>query len=224
MLIVNLISLERYSRHKQKTYQRSGAINSDSLFVLTGYQKWGVIAFSWGLLFFSFLLPLFILIYYAISYFSESLNSALWENMINSLWLPISVSFLALFVALIVNFYHRLSPSICSKMSIRLTSLGYLMRFSAIAVGSVESSLAQVSPSLDDAARTLGQNAGQTMARVHFPLIKKGMLTAFILVFIESMKELPAALLLRPFNFETLATYLYHFVSDEMIEYASLPA
>jgi iron(III) transport system permease protein len=50
------------------------------------------------------------------------------------------------------------------------------------------------------------------------------MLTAFILVFIEAMKELPTALLLRPFNFETLATYVYQFVSDEMIEFAALPA
>jgi iron(III) transport system permease protein len=101
---------------------------------------------------------------------------------------------------------------------------GYLVRFSAIAVGSIDSSLAQVSPSLDSASRTLGQSAAQTIRRVNLPLITRGMLSAFILVFIEAMKELPTALLLRPFNFETLATYAYQFVSDEMIEYAALPA
>ncbi|WP_354624042.1 ABC transporter permease subunit [Psychromonas sp. MME2] len=108
--------------------------------------------------------------------------------------------------------------------SLFILVVGYLVRFSAIAVGSIDSSLAQVSPSLDQASRSLGQSAAQTIRRINLPLIRKGMLTAFILVLIEAMKELPTALLLRPFNFETLATYVYQFVSDEMIEYAALPA
>ena len=271
--IVVLISLENYSRRRQKLYQRSGATHTELRFVLRGWQKCGVLVFSWSLLFFSFILPLSALLYYALHYFSESLNVALWKYSLNSVWLATIVAFLALLIALIVNFYQRLSPGIFAKTSIRLSSLGYalpgtvvaiavlipftsldlwlnrslidngypgvglifsgtlfilvagyLVRFSAIAVGSIDSSLSQVSPSLDFAARTLGQNAAQTIRRVNLPLISKGMLTAFILVFMEAMKELPTALLLRPFNFETLATYVYQFVSDEMIEYAALPA
>ena len=62
------------------------------------------------------------------------------------------------------------------------------------------------------------------MMKVHLPLIRKGILAGALLVFIECMKELPAALLLRPFNFQTLATYVYQFVSDEQLELGALPA
>lgn len=100
----------------------------------------------------------------------------------------------------------------------------YAVRFSAVAVGSVESSLGRVSPSLDMASRTLGCTPGEMAKRVHIPMIHKGLLTGFLLVFIESMKELPAALLLRPFGFESLATWVFQFVSDERLEESALAA
>ena len=100
----------------------------------------------------------------------------------------------------------------------------YTVRFSAIAVGSVESSLGRISPSLDMASRTLGANASAMARRVHIPLVRKGLLAGVLLVFIESMKELPAALLLSPFNFNTLATWVFQYVSDEKLEYAALAA
>jgi iron(III) transport system permease protein len=98
----------------------------------------------------------------------------------------------------------------------------YVVRFLAIAIGQVESSLEKVSPSMDMAARTLGYRAGQTLVRYHLPLIRGGMLTAAMIVFVDCMKELPATLLLRPFNFDTLATHVYEFASDEMLGEASL--
>lgn len=101
---------------------------------------------------------------------------------------------------------------------------GYLVRFVAIAIGSVESSMGKISPSLDLAARSLGQGTGGMLRRVHLPLVRRGLFAGALLVFIESMKELPAALLLRPFNFETLATHVYQFVSDEMLERGALGA
>lgn len=100
----------------------------------------------------------------------------------------------------------------------------YSVRFVAIAVGSVESSMNKISPSLDMAARTLGQHSAGMLKKVHLPLVHRGLLAGVMLVFIESMKELPAALLLRPFNFETLATHVYQFVSDEMLERGALGA
>lgn len=101
---------------------------------------------------------------------------------------------------------------------------GYLVRFVAIAIGSVESSMGKISPSLDMAARSLGQGSGGMLRRVHLPLVRRGLFAGAMLVFIESMKELPAALLLRPFNFDTLATHVYQFVSDEMLERGALGA
>ncbi|WP_063659844.1 ABC transporter permease [Aliivibrio fischeri] len=97
-------------------------------------------------------------------------------------------------------------------------------RFSAVAVGSIESNLNKIPPSLDMASRTLGCGTWSMLRRVHFPLIRRGCLIAGLLVFIETMKELNAALLLRPFNFETLATYVFNFASDEQLEIAAMPA
>lgn len=100
----------------------------------------------------------------------------------------------------------------------------YVIRFIAVAIGSLESSFERISPSVDDASVMLGKNRWQTFIGIHLPLIKRGALTAVLLVFIEAMKELPAALLLRPFNYETLATYVFQYVSDEQLELASMAA
>jgi iron(III) transport system permease protein len=100
----------------------------------------------------------------------------------------------------------------------------YVVRFLAIALGSVDSSLAKVTPGMDMAARTLGHGPMATFFKVHLPLIRSGVLIGVLVVFVDSMKELPATLILRPFDFDTLATYVYQFASDELIEQASLGA
>jgi len=97
----------------------------------------------------------------------------------------------------------------------------YSVRFLAVSSGSIESSLAKVTPSMDMASRSLGSNAYDTLKRVHLPLIRTGLLTALLVVFVDSMKELPATLILRPFNFDTLATAVYQFASDEKLEAAA---
>ena len=100
----------------------------------------------------------------------------------------------------------------------------YVVRFLAVSIGSIESSMGKISESMDMAARTLGYSAGQVLMRFHLPLIKGGLLTAGMVVFVDAMKELPATLILRPFNFETLATYVYQFASDEQIGESALGA
>ncbi len=100
----------------------------------------------------------------------------------------------------------------------------YVVRFLALANGAVESGLSKVTPNMDAAARTLGEGPGGTLLRVHLPLIRGGILAGAILVFVEVMKELPATILLRPFNFQTLATRTYEYASDERIAEAALPA
>jgi len=100
----------------------------------------------------------------------------------------------------------------------------YLVRFLAVSFGSVESSLTNIKPSLDDAARSLGHSPTQTLRRVHIPLLGGGLLTGFILVFVDVMKELPATLIVRPFNFDTLAVRVYNLASDERLAEAAAPA
>lgn len=100
----------------------------------------------------------------------------------------------------------------------------YLVRFLAVAFNTVESSLLRIKPSLDDASRSLGQGATQTLLRVHAPLMTGGLLTAVILVFVDVMKELPATLIVRPFNFDTLAVEVYRLAADERLAAAAAPA
>ena len=87
--------------------------------------------------------------------------------------------------------------------------LAYTMRFVAIPAGSLEAGLTRIPASLEHASRLLGESAGRTLWRVHLPLLKPALAASALLVFVDAMKELPATLLLRPLNFDTLATWLY---------------
>ena len=98
----------------------------------------------------------------------------------------------------------------------------YTIRFMAVAFGSVDTSLRKISPSMDEAARSLGHAPGSLLCRIHLPLMKGGLLTGILVVFVDCMKELPATLVMRPFNYETLATQVYQFASDELIERSAL--
>jgi iron(III) transport system permease protein len=100
----------------------------------------------------------------------------------------------------------------------------YLVRFLAVAFGTVESSLSKIKPSLDDASRSFGYGSIATLEKVHIPLMSGGLLTASMLVFVDVMKELPATLVLRPFNFDTLAVRVYQYASDERLVEAAAPA
>lgn len=100
----------------------------------------------------------------------------------------------------------------------------YLVRFLAISLNTVEASLGKVTRHMDDAARTLGTRPLATLLRVHLPITGGSLLTAAILVFVDVMKELPATLLLRPFNFDTLAIRAYQLASDERLADAASPS
>jgi iron(III) transport system permease protein len=100
----------------------------------------------------------------------------------------------------------------------------YLVRFLAVSFNTVEASLGKVTPNLDWAARTLGQRPAATLRRVHTPLMWGSLLTAGMLVFVDVMKELPATIILRPFNFDTLAIRTYQLASDERLADSSSAA
>jgi iron(III) transport system permease protein len=100
----------------------------------------------------------------------------------------------------------------------------YLVRFLALALNTVEAGLGKINRNLDDAARILGRGPGGALLRVHVPLMWGSVLTAVILVFVDVLKELPATLILRPFNFETLAVRVYRFAADERLAEASTAA
>ena len=102
--------------------------------------------------------------------------------------------------------------------------IAYLVRFLAISINAVDSGLQGINPSMDQAARSLGSKPISTLRKVHIPIIKGSLLSGLLIVFVEVMKELPATLILRPFNFNTLAVRAYELASDERLADAALPA
>ncbi|HEX5692476.1 MAG TPA: iron ABC transporter permease, partial [Roseiflexaceae bacterium] len=108
--------------------------------------------------------------------------------------------------------------------SITALIYAYLVRFLAVAFQTVEAGLTRVTPSMDDAARSLGLSPGRTLLRVHLPIMRSSVATAALLVFVDVLKELPATFAMRPFNFDTLAVEAYNLAKDERIAEAALPA
>ena len=100
----------------------------------------------------------------------------------------------------------------------------YLVRFSAVALQSVEAGYARVPVSIDETARMLGGTARRLFRELHLPLLKRSALAAALLVFVDVMKELPATLVLRPFGSDTLAVVAYNFARDERLAEAALPS
>ena len=97
----------------------------------------------------------------------------------------------------------------------------YLIRVLAVALQTTEAGLAKITPSMDDAARSLGAGSLETVARVHTPMLRASLFTAGLLVFVDVMKELPATFVMRPFNFDTLAVQAFNLAADERLSEAS---
>ena len=102
--------------------------------------------------------------------------------------------------------------------------LAYAVRFMAVAFGPVDSGLQRIKPSITSAARSLGASPREVIRRIIVPILTPGLLTAFLLVFVDVMKEMPATLLLRPFGWDTFAVRIYEMTSEGEWERAALPA
>lgn len=277
ILVFAFIGLERYSRRKKAVFERQSKQDSDTLYHLTGIKAVMATGYCLTILFLAFVLPLLVLVQYAIDNFDVAWNEDFIAYAGVSFMIATVVALITIILSVVIlsaqrhsnrletHWIHRV-PSVFASTGyalpgtvlaigvlIPLTGLdfalnellakwsdwqpglmfsgsvfaiifAYVVRFNAVAIGAIESSFNKISPSIDMVSSTLGLGRFKLLLLVHFPLIKKGCLTAALLVFIESMKELPAALLLRPFDFETLATYVYQYVSDEQLENASMAA
>ncbi|MGM0509343.1 MAG: ABC transporter permease [Fusobacteriota bacterium] len=125
----------------------------------------------------------------------------------------------------IYNFFEYLNIS-SSKLILTTSMLmlifAYIIRFLAIGYNAVESGFEKVGTNFFEASRTMGMNITETFFKVDYPMIKGAVFSGFILVFVDILKELPLTLILRPFNFDTLATKAFEYADDEMIHEASL--
>lgn len=272
-VVVILITLERYSRRRQKQYQtrnQGSTIPSQKLIGFRGYAAFFV-AFLPVLL--GFIFPFTLLSIYAFKYFDVSWHNQFIEYALNSFLLASTAALVTLALGIILTYSKRLNSNKLTRYLVSFSSLGYAVpgavlaigiiipfaaidnavdgfmrdsfdistglilsgtafailfsysvRFLAVSSGSVESSLSKITPNMDMASRSLGHSYLSTLFKVHLPIIKRGALTGMLVVFVDCLKELPATLILRPFNFETLATQVYQFASDELLEQSALSA
>lgn len=108
--------------------------------------------------------------------------------------------------------------------SIWVLVLAYLVRFVAAALSAFDTGIAAINPHVDQVARTLGQSPAGLVRRIHLPMMRTSLTTGLLIVFVDVMKELPATLIMRPFNFDTLAVQAYRLAADERLDQAAVPS
>ena len=151
---------------------------------------------------------------------SQKLSLAQWLAKIASLGYAVPGTVLAIGLLAPLLLIDSLFEWVSSLFGVQITQLfvmgsmaglliAYSIRFLAIAVGSIEAGLSRIPPSIEQASRLLGHTPSQTLKTIHLPLLRPALASAALLIFVDTMKELPATLLLRPLNFDTLATWLY---------------
>src|SRR4030065_580801 len=128
-------------------------------------------------------------------------------RMLDAAFLRITVNRLVLAGSPGVGLSGRMAPLL----------FAYMVRFLEVALQTVEAGLAKIRPSMDEAARALGLGPLDVLEKVHVPMLRGSLITAMLLVFVDALKELPATLVLRPFNFNTLAVRTYELAADERL-------
>jgi len=118
----------------------------------------------------------------------------------------------------------NISTGLLLSGTIAALVFAYMVRFLAVSLHAVESGLERITPSMDEAARVMGERPLGILGRIHIPMLKGSLITALLLVFVDVLKELPATLILRPFNFNTLAVRAYELASDERLADTSTAA
>jgi len=120
--------------------------------------------------------------------------------------------------------YFDISTGLLLSGTLSALMFAYMVRFLAVALKTVDAGLTKIKPAMDDAGRSLGMKMITLMRRVHMPMLRGSLLTAILLVFVDVLKELPATLILRPFNFNTLAIKAYELANEERLADAACPA
>lgn len=142
----------------------------------------------------------------------------------------IAIGVMVLFISLdqkLSWFYKIVNPEsakLVLSMSIAMLIFAYVIRFLAIGFNSAQTGFEKIGKKFFEASRTLGMTTTKTFLRIDLPMLKPALVGGFVLVFVDVLKELPLTLILRPFNFDTLATKVYQYANDEMIPEAAVPS
>ena len=273
IFILLLILAERYSRQRNKYYTLIGTQKRIPEYKLKGFAVFIVFLVCFFPIIFGFIIPTIQLSIWAHMAWKDSIISNFSELIYNSISLSAIASIVSLTVAFLITYCQRTIPTQSIQLIVRLSSIGYalpgtiiavgviiplayidhkvdslfsiyldistglilsgslvalqfayLVRFLSISISTVESGLEKISPNMDKTSLVLGISSEETFFRVHLPILKIAILTSLLLVFVDVIKELPATLILRPFDFNTLAVKAYELASDERLTDASIPA
>ena len=123
---------------------------------------------------------------------------------------------------LIENF--NISSGLLISGTVFILVFAYLVRFLAVSINTIEAALVKIKPVMDEVAKTTGMHTINILRSIHMPMMRGSLLTASLLVFVDVLKELPATLILRPFNFNTLAVRTYELANEELLAEAAVPA
>ncbi|MDZ7807056.1 MAG: iron ABC transporter permease [Gracilimonas sp.] len=264
--IVVLLILERWSRNKISNEKASSTrFKRLNRFELKGMRSALAFAVCFIPVLIGFIIPIILLLEMFFSNL-DLMDFKFLELALNSFTVSAITGFLAVLLALVMAYSARLNPNRYVKIFNRVSSLGYaipgsviavgvlipfglfdntvdgffrdqfgfstglllsgtifamifayLVRFLSVSYGGVEASMEKITPNMDEAARGLGYRFSNVLRKVHIPMMSGGLLTAALLVFVDVMKELPATLIVRPFNFDTLAVQVYRYASDERL-------
>ena len=270
MFIVVLITLEKYSRQRSSYHDKNLGQTSITK-NLNGYKNGFAFVLAGLPLLLGFIIPSGQLLIWAINKHQQLFESSFWVLLSNTITLAGITAVVALMLALIAAYSHRIISNRFTLTTNTIIKLGYaipgtviavgtliplarldnqidawfrthfdistgllisgticalviayLVRFLAVALNTVDSGLSNIPNNLDQVARSLGKSPLKVMRNIHIPLLRTSLLTALLLVFVDVMKELPATLIMRPFNFNTLAVRAYELASDERLADASL--
>jgi iron(III) transport system permease protein len=267
IFVVIITLLERRSRASQRFSQTRSSKSVAGRIHLSGMFRW--LALLACLLVFSlaFVMPVMRLLYWAVPNMDTELTTQFWAYVAGSTSLSLLAMLMIAGLALLMAFSARTYNSPFAKIVVRISTMGYALpgtvlavglfvpvaaidnalgamglstpllqgtmvvmllaysvRFMAVAFSPLESNLLRITPSIDAASRSLGVSGIKMLAKVHLPMVKGGLLTAMVLVFVDVMKELPITLMTRPFGFNTLAVRIFELSSEGLWERAALPA
>ncbi|GMR20114.1 MAG: iron ABC transporter permease [Gammaproteobacteria bacterium] len=270
-VLVAVFSERRLRKRARFDAQHKGA--HKDRFCLGKGHAWMATGVASLVLAIAFIIPVGQLIVWAASVIVEDLDARYLGFFFNTIFLGASSALLVALGALVLAYSYRLRPDMLTKVAVRISTVGYalpgsvlavgimlsivwldeqlilavqslfgveiqqilagtvlvlilayIVRFLAVAYGPVDAAFERIRPSILQAARSLGCSNWQILWRVSMPMLRGGILSAMLLVFVEVMKEMPATLLLRPFGWDTLATRIFEMTSEGQWQHAALPA
>ena len=272
MFVFVLFVLEQRSRRRMRFHHTAPSQRARRI-VLSGWRAWLACAAALLTVAAGFLLPAARLGGWAIGRVGHTDMEAFLQLMGASFGLAAMAALCCLACALLLGYGKRLHPGALEQLAVRLSSMGYavpgtviavgvlipfawmdnrvdafmraqfdlstglllsgtltalvfayVVRFLSVSLQTVESGLTRIRPAIDESARSLGHSPLAVFRYIHLPMLRGSLATALLLVFVDVLKELPTTLILRPFNFSTLAVRAHELASDERLADAALPA